>query len=107
QLFRFFRTVSAQTKNCRGNRPARGRERPPVSCPLPPHIGGPDAIPAGRDDAVGIDAVLDLLMEAQQRVAVERILTHQPILERGAGAVTAPAVFGAAVHYLREQFAAA
>ena len=56
---------------CRGL-PTISKQLPP----LPAVLARPDAIPARSQDTLGIQSVLDLLMEPQQGLAVPGIRVH-------------------------------
>jgi len=55
---------------------------------------GPNAVPAGGKNPVGIDSVLERLVESQERMIVERIGVHHRSLVSRRRAVLAPAVLG-------------
>src|SRR4030095_3051028 len=65
----------------------------------------PDAIAAGRENAVGIDRILQPLMEAAQGVVVERVRIHDHVLVRGSSAVFPEPVLGRDLHELLKSLA--
>ena len=54
----------------------------------------PDAGPAGGENAVRIDRVLDGFVDAKQRVIVEGVGRHYRVLERRRRSVFPPTVLG-------------
>src|ERR1700722_816975 len=59
------------------------------------HVFRPNALFSRRQNSVGIEGVLDLFVEAQQRVFVEGIDVHHVVHVGDVRAVFAPAVIGA------------
>src|SRR5690606_40901443 len=55
----------------------------------------PDAVAARGQDAVRVERVLDLLVDAPKDMVVEAVALHHRILERRRAAVLAPAVLRA------------
>lgn len=69
------------------------------------HALRPDPALAGRQDPIRIERILDRLVEAPQRVIIERVFARNEVHERGVRAIFAPAVLRRHLRQLFKHFA--